>query len=312
MGSISLLQERLDRIKTAVALEQPDRIPVVLEYGAFAANVTNTSLPEFLLDIGKSVEVMVRAFQRIAEVAEADAMNYGRFSPYNLCYAWLSKVKVPGVDLSEETSYQIVEEELMTRDDYDRILDMGWPSFFSCYMSERIFTDVPPEYLPENQKPVDVCKEWAKINVPVLRTNTVAPPFEFLCGGRSLIGFSMDLIEIPDKVEAVMNVIIPHISPVTCKTAKEQGYTAVWVGGWRTAPEMLSPRMWNRFVWPYFKRLVHEVIEYGLIPILHLDSNWDRELERFRELPRGRIIMALDRQTDIFKAKTILGDHISH
>ena len=34
MGSTSLLQERLDRIKMVVALKQPDRIPVVLEYGA--------------------------------------------------------------------------------------------------------------------------------------------------------------------------------------------------------------------------------------------------------------------------------------
>jgi uroporphyrinogen-III decarboxylase len=47
-----------------------------------------------------------------------------------------------------------------------------------------------------------------------------------------------------------------------------------------------------------------------LIPILHLDSNWDRELSRFRELPKARIIMALDGETDIFLAKEILGDHM--
>ena len=32
----------------------------------------------------------------------------------------------------------------------------------------------------------------------------------------------------------------------------------------RTAPAMLSPKMWNRFVWPYFKRLVYEVLEYAI------------------------------------------------
>ena len=46
----SLLNERLTRIKQAVALERPDRVPVVLEYGAFAAHVTNTPLPDFLLN----------------------------------------------------------------------------------------------------------------------------------------------------------------------------------------------------------------------------------------------------------------------
>jgi uroporphyrinogen-III decarboxylase len=73
---------------------------------------------------------------------------------------------------------------------------------------------------------------------------------------------------------------------------------------------MLSPDMWQRFVWPYFTRLVCEVVDAGLIALLHLDSNWTRELERFRELPKGRCIMALDGETDIFKAKEILGDHM--
>ena len=68
--------------------------------------------------------------------------------------------------------------------------------------------------------------------------------------------------------------------------------------------------MWNRFVWPHFVELVHEVAESGLIAILHLDSDWTRELARFRELPRGSCIMALDGETDIFKAKEILGDHL--
>ncbi len=267
MNSKSLLCERMHRIKKAVALEKPDRVPVVMEYGAFAAHVTNTPLPEFLLNLKRSVEVMIEAYRLVADVAEADAVNYGRFSPYNLCYAWLSKVKVPGVDLPEEISYQVIEEELMTRKDYDRILALGWHRFFSSYMKERVLKDVPPEYLPANQGPVDVCKDWAKIGVPVLVTNTVASPFEFLCGGRSLTGFSIDLIEIPDKIETVMNEILPHISRTTCKIAKKEGYPAVWVGGWRTAPAMISPQMWNRFVWPYFKRLVYEVLEYGLIPI---------------------------------------------
>ena len=72
----------------------------------------------------------------------------------------------------------------------------------------------------------------------------------------------------------------------------------------------ISPTMWNRFVWPYFSRLVNEVVDSGLIALLHLDSNWTRELEHFRELPKGKCIMFLDGETDIFKAKEVLGDHI--
>jgi uroporphyrinogen-III decarboxylase len=68
--------------------------------------------------------------------------------------------------------------------------------------------------------------------------------------------------------------------------------------------------MWDRFVWPYFSRLVEEVVDSGLIALLHLDSGWDRELVRFRELPKGRCILATDGETDLYKAKEVLGDHM--
>jgi uroporphyrinogen-III decarboxylase len=120
----------------------------------------------------------------------------------------------------------------------------------------------------------------------------------------------MDLVEIPDKVVAVTEEIVPHLSKDATEKASARGYPAAWVGGWRAAPSMISPEMWERFVWPYLKRLVYEVLDSGLIPLLHLDSNWERELDRFHEFPKGKLVMALDGDTDIFKAKEILGDHI--
>jgi uroporphyrinogen-III decarboxylase len=308
MNQNYLLSKRLSRIKKAVALEKPDRVPVVLEYCAFAARVTNTPLHEFLLSLEKSVQTMIQAYQNI--IRGADAVNYGRFSPYGLSNIWLSKVKVPGVDLAVDMSYQVVEREMMGVEDYDRIIEDGWPAFYRGFLKEKILDSVPPEFLPSNQSPVDVIQEWAKIGVPILQGGIVAPPFEFLCGGRSLNGFFMDLIDIPDKVEMAMDKMLPNISAPVCRQAEKQGYPAVWVGGWRGAPGLVSPEMWDRFFWPYFKRLVLEVVEFGLIPILHLDSNWNRELTRFRELPGRKVIMALDGHTDIFKAKEILGDHM--
>jgi hypothetical protein len=300
----------LARIKKTVALEAPDRVPVVLEYAGFAARVTQTPYSEFLLDLKRSAEVMIEAYRMVGEVGEADAMNYGRFSPYALAYLWLSRVRVPGVDLPADEPYQVVETESMTRDDYDRILEEGWPRFYVNFLEEKVLDGVPAGFLPLNQPPMDTRGEWAKLGVPVLRAQATAPPIEFLSGGRSLTSFALDLVEIPEKIEAVMDEIVPHMSGPICQQARLEGYPAMWVGGWRAAPPMLSPEMWARFVWPYFRRLVYEVIDHELIPILHLDSKWDRELERFRELPKGKVIMALDGETDIFRAKEVLGDHL--
>lgn len=74
---------------------------------------------------------MIRAFQM---VGEADAINYGLYTPYGLSYLWMSKVKVPGVDLPEDAACQVVESELMVTEDYDQILSEGWPRFFHDFM----------------------------------------------------------------------------------------------------------------------------------------------------------------------------------
>ena len=298
------------RITQAVALETPDRVPVVLEYCAFAARLTDTPQSEFLLSMDRAVAVMIEAFQIVSENTPADAINYGNFSPYMLSNIWLSKIKVPGVDLPENVSYQVDETELMTADDYDTILDKGWPTFYREFQDTRVLNDVPTQYWPRNQHKPDVIGSWQKIGIPVLSGGDVAPPFEYLCGARSLENFFLDLMTCPEKLDEVMAHMMPYLYESTCKSVKRQGFPCVWVGGWRSAPEMLSPDMWERFVWQYLRALIEEVIKQGLIPILHLDSCWDRELARFRELPKGKVIMALDGKTDIFRAREILNDHI--
>ncbi len=306
MEENSLLQERKNRILQAIALEAPDRVPVVLEYAGFAAFVTNTSMAEYISSPAKATQTMINAYRC---VGGGDAINYGSFSPYALSYLFGAKVKVPGTDLQPDELWQVLESELMTREDYDQILDVGWKTFFQEFLTNRLFNDANPDLLPENQEEVDDLGLWAKEGVPVLMGGEVTTPFELLCGGRSLEKFFMDLIEIPDKVQAVMNEIVSSLVKDFAGKVFDQRYLVAWVGGWRTSPAMISSAMWERFVWPYFKRLVNEVMDKGFIPLLHLDSNWERELDRFHEFPKGKLIIALDGDTDIFRAKDIIGGH---
>jgi len=307
MSNSSLFEERQNRILKAVTLEKPDRVPVVLEYAGFAALVTGTPLLEFLSSPSKSVEVMIDAFHLIGE---ADAINYGSYYPYNLAYLWMSKVKIPGVDLPDDAMYQVAEAELMTEDDYDRILDEGWPDFYRTFIEKRVFNDVPLERLPSMQAPVDVRARWEFHGIPVLNGGVVSSPFELLCGARSLFKFFQDLLTIPDKIQKVMDAIMPTLVNPICQQAKNLGFLTVWVGGWRSASNMISPKLWERFVWPYLERAVYEVVDSGLIATLHLDSNWTRDLHYFKSLPKYKCIMATDGNTDLFKAKEILGDRM--
>ena len=62
-----LYNQRLTRILKAVALETPDRTPVVLEYSGFAAYVTRTSMAEFLRSPTTNMDTMIQAFHIVGD-----------------------------------------------------------------------------------------------------------------------------------------------------------------------------------------------------------------------------------------------------
>jgi uroporphyrinogen-III decarboxylase len=198
----------------------------------------------------------------------------------------------------------------MTREDYDRILEMGWGPWFGQYVGQHLGASAAamqrlaqgaPRWVPEYMK-----RGYVVVSPGV----PVDQPYEHLSGGRTVQEFTLDLFHEPDKVQAVIEAIMVVRREEARQMVRAIGPYGYWIGSWRSAPQFLSPKLWDRFVWPYLKELVDIVAEEGGIPILHFDSNWDREIERLLELPARKCILALDGQTDIFRAKKILAGHM--
>jgi hypothetical protein len=56
---------------------------------------------------------------------------------------------------------------------------------------------------------------------------------------------------MPDKVQAVLDVIMAEKREQTRQFIRAVGQpTDYWVGSWRTAPEFLSPKLWDRYTRP--------------------------------------------------------------
>lgn len=304
-----LLRERYERLATAISLGTPDRVPIALGFDAFAAQQTGMKIAEFVSDPLIAGRTMMKAMEMLGDV---DAIQMATFSPAMLALGlWLSKVDRPGKELPEDSLWQMHEEILMQPEDYDRIVDEGWQPWLNRYVQEHLI-----EYGPELQATIaampTLMGEYAEKGILVMCGGAYTIPYEYFCGARSMKEFMLDLHRMPDKVEAAMKVCMADVVANTRNAfaAMPVKPMSVWVGGWRSASEFLSPRLWDRFVWPYVKEEVEVVLEAGVTPILHFDSNWTRDLERFRELPKGRCVLALDSATDIFKAKEILGDHM--
>lgn len=316
MGGITVMKtaqelynERRTRLATAMKIGKPDRIPVSLNYNAFAAQHKGITLAEYVRNPVLAHEIMM---QTAEELGPDGLMMISGMVPKIFGAMWLSKVKSPGVELGDNELWQINEQELMTTEDYDFILNNGWGPFLMTYCKERLDLDLTKMQMGGPEDEIDCIKRGF---VPMGKGAPGTTPYEALCGGRSMARFMQDIYRMPDKVQAVMDVIledtlngIRNFSGAKIPT-EGLSYTT---GGWRIASQFLSPKLWNRFAWPYFKKIVETLVEEGNdIIFLHMDSDWTRDLAYFRELPKGVCTFGGDSSTDIYKVKEILGDRMA-
>jgi len=310
MNKEASYQERLALIQKAINLEPVDRIPIAILGPAFAPRYMGMPLSEFCEDAEAALQVTLEATKRL----DADAINslvIGRF-PVILTLIWLSHIRVPGRELAPDALWQVDEAEVMTPEDYDFIVEHGWQAFLNQHLPKVI----DPAYLGESlafmganaSRGVPLFRENGYV---VIATGAVTIPFEPMCGARSMSKFFFDLYRMPDRVQAAMDRALPEIIAGGIGLAKAGGAMGTWVGGWRAASAMLAPKLWNRFVWPYYLKIVEALVAENITPVLHFDQDWTRDLVRLQELPAKKCILNLDGMTDIRKFKQLVGDRMA-
>jgi len=301
---MDLYNENLARFKRAVALEPTDRVPFIPVANAYLAKSEGVLLKDYINDFELNCDTCLKA---AASAGGWDGTQNDLFSPWLLPGQWLSQVYMPGAELGDDEMWQVIEKENMYVSDYDEIINNGFAGFYQKILVEKLGAPdkhlVPFfEYLPT------ASQRFKDAGIPCISGFNLVLPFEMFCGGRSLENFFVDLMDIPDKVEEAMKIVMDFQMKKYDEMLSFAKPIGVWIGGWRTAPYMLSMDVWQRFAWPYFKQFAELVISHGVTPIFHLDSNWDRGLEYFREMPEKTCIMGLDSKTDIRLAKKTIGD----
>ncbi|SMC46815.1 uroporphyrinogen decarboxylase family protein [Sporomusa malonica] len=301
-----LLLERKTRINKAIALEKPDRTPVVLMMDSFCAYHMGVKMSEFCSSLKTQNQVMLKSLKTFGDVDGSNsAFAGGPLFPL----IFMSHVKMPGKELPDDALWQLDEREVMTTDDYDTILNKGWGPFYQDYLINRLNYNLGPimgELADTPQMVKNIEDEGYVLYSPIV-TATVN---ELLGGGRSLPKLMRDLYKMPDKVEAVLDVIQKDTLDMLRQQIRATKSTVVFMSPARGAGEFFSPKLWERFVWKYLKGMADVIIEEGAIANLHIDSNWERDLDYFRSFPKGKCVFETDNATNIYKIKEVLGDRM--
>lgn len=244
----------------------------------------------------------------------------GGFDYISTAFLFGMKIKYPGKDLPSDSLYQLVEEPIISPEDYDLIIEGGWPELNSQLL-RRIRPDVFPPgregdiRIEESQRKImenfvkDV-NRWKEKGIEPMFGAMMVSPFCKLSEIRSLWEFTKDLYRYPDKVWATLNILAHWQIEGVKKMVEMTGIKRVFLGDVRSAASLLSLKFFEKFAFPILKEIINSLAEEGIVTILHFDDNWTKNLPYFLQFPKGKCVLMLDGRTDIFKAKEILGNHM--
>jgi uroporphyrinogen-III decarboxylase len=266
-----LLAARKTRIMKAIALEKPDKTPCVLMGDAFFARTMGVQLSDFCSD-----------FQTASNVTLECCKTLGDFEGLNSAYPaalifpmiFMSRVKMPGKELPPDSLWQLDEKEVITLEDYDTILKIGWGPFMADVLKNRLHFPLE-ETLAQLAETPKLVKNFEDAGFVIYASIVATAVPELLGGGRSMPKYNRDLYRIPDKVEAVLDVIQQESLETLRKRIRATKASVVFLSPARGASEFYAPRLWERFVWKYLKESADAIIEEGACVDIHIDANWE-------------------------------------
>jgi uroporphyrinogen-III decarboxylase len=200
------------------------------------------------------------------------------------------------------------DDPLMTVDDYDRILEDGFHRFFNF---RRAGVGDLVETAAKGQVVAEILERWQQeYQVPTQADAVVEDAFGLLSQLRGSTNFMLDLHRYPGKVLEVLDILCDRLIAAGLNLAEDIGAHVIILGGSRGSADFISPRMCERFFFPFLVRTAYAVAEAGYRIEYHMDMDWTPMLEFFTALPSKSGWLHLDERTNIFRAKQILGDHL--
>lgn len=337
---------RVTRVKDAIQMKKkPDRVPVAPLPSFFPAYYAGVTPKDVMYDYEKCAAAwkkFVLDFDPDVQMGCAGP-GPGRFYEivdYKL-YAW------PGHGVAPEHSYQAVEGEYMTADEYDKLIQD--PSFFfsNTYLP-RVFGAMEPfqmlpnltgilemygvafNFIPFGLPPVqegyqkmmeagaEALKwagavmgfdaEMAANGYPAFLAGFTKAPFDTLGDTlRGTRGIMMDMYRQPEKLLEALDVITPLMINLGVNTAKMNAKPLIFIPLHKGADGFLSDAQFRKFYWPSLKKVMLGLVAEGCVPFPVAEGGYNSRLEVIKDFPKGKALWMFD-QTDMAKAKKALAN----
>jgi len=301
-----------ERMQAAVALEPVDRHPVFPILVTAAPRLYGRTQAEAWADHNVARDCLIRCYKEYGYDYGSKPNYYWPMLPGKHCAAPVRNL-IPGKHLAEDDLYQIDERVLFEREDYDKIAALGWNGFWDEHyekISRKSLEKFTMMQRMSNDLYVEDMKICAEQGMPIFLGVAVDSVMMSFSLARTLMEFTRDLYEVPDKVEAAMKASCDDIIANAIQICKNNGNNLAFTVMERSSGFYYRLPIFERFEWPFLRRYVDAFVSEGITPWLHFDTDYGLNLPHLKQLPKGKCICDLDGTTDIFKAKEILKGHM--
>ena len=341
-------QVRAKRLVDVYNVTEPDRVPISLPVGNLPYTLSGVNMRTVMYDYHQAAEAVKKFNAEYSSELEITVpfITPGRIMDilgYRL-YAW------PGHGLPiGAAGVQFIESEYMTDGEYDDLIrdpSNFWlrtylPRVFRSFEPFRNFqplTDMmevvslgqfrmlaDPQVQETLLTLVEVGREYQKmsqVTEPLTRLAAAngfptsfgifaKAPFDVLGDTlRGTTGIMKDMYRRPDKVLEACDKIADYTISSILKSPAFPRLITVSYPLHKGADGWMSQKQFETFYWPSLKKVMNAFIDEGLIQSLFAEGSYNTRLESVNEFPKGFVTWQFD-QTDMFRAKKILGDKCS-
>ncbi|MFC1949415.1 uroporphyrinogen decarboxylase family protein [Chloroflexota bacterium] len=342
-----LYEEREKRVRDAIELKEPDRVPMWINPDVSRRYGVPHSAA-YYDPVAWKLAIRQSTLDFAPDLCNAGFANSGP--------AWealdVKNRLWPGGPLPPDYEYQFIEGEYMKEDEYDLFLSDPTDFMIRCYLPRMYgallpFAKLPPLGLMFNsfeglttlfatpefeqmaraisragremkkfrQAMGDAQEEMALLGFPAFSHTGAAgiggAPFDTISSFfRGMKGAMTDMWRQPEKLLQACDMILERrIAQATPADPTKRGNPKrVGMPLWRGDKMFMSDAQFKKFYWPGLKKAMLATIELGYVPMPFFEAHFGERLECLLELPKGKFIASVEHM-DLVQAKEILGGH---
>lgn len=339
---LQVYRERLERIEAAISLRESDRVPFVYSTNFWAARLAGITCEEAMYDMDK----YAAASKRAIELLQPDAFSPISF-PLGQALEGLDykPMKWPGHGTGPNVTFQYLDQELMSADEYDEYILDPTGFYLQKYLPRlagnfKVLELLPqfvtyPEWdligavsafanpaLQEGLKRLfevgektargyqqigAFVREMTGAGYPLATGAFCKAPFDmFVDFMRGSKAGILDMFRNKDRLlEAMAKARVLLLRSVAAAT-KRSGCRYVFIPLHWGLDGFMSPKQFGTFYWPELRKTMLCLIEKNLVPCVFWEGNCSSRLEAIADVPPGKVIYRFE-STDLVKAKEVLG-----